>query len=353
MKVTKIDIWEQPLLLREPLVYSHHTVDSVVNIGFRIHLSDGLTGLGFAAPETEVSGETPESVLELTKSQIEPAFLGAQTGRFSELSGQIQQKHPKATAAQAMLDMAIHDYIAKKAQAPLFKVLGATRNEIPTSVTIYIHNVEETLRRAERMLNEGYSILKIKGGIDLDEDIARLNALGAKFPTVPIIWDVNQGYSESDYKKFCSGTNHPNLVAVEQPIRKSKRKLICDLSQSLSTPIMIDESLSSRDDAKYFSANGVKYFNIKLMKSGGIRQSIEIAQIGARKGVQSIYSCMDECAYVNAAGLHAALASSGVSFVDLDSFTDYKVDPTRSSIMVRDGVLSVGASVGIGYFQED
>lgn len=340
MKIEKVEVYPIPLTLREPYVIAYHTVTAVTNVGITLHTSDGTTAVGIAGPEEEVTGETAETVLKAAKEIIEPFLHGQKIDDIRTTIAELDKLLGEQRAALALVDTALFDCAAKSAGVPLYKYLGAKRNKLATAITIYIHSPEETLRRVKKLLDAGYKIVKIKGGLDLAEDLHKLKLIrGSCGKDLPIIFDVNQGYSIEQFEQFQHAAKDLNLLCIEQPIHKQERAALCTFAQKKLIPIMADESIVTADDAEFLGEKGIQYFNLKLMKSGGINATQEMDKIATRHHIKVITSCMDEAALANYFGLAFSLASPNVDFVDLDSFTDYTVDPTRHYISFENGYL--------------
>lgn len=350
MKITEVQFFPLPLTLREPLTIAYHTLHEVTNVGLILHMDDGLSGVGASGPEEEVTYETFTTVSAAADSIIQPFLEGQEFVSPEHALFELAPKLIDQPAALAMVDIALYDYASKKAGVPLYTYLGAKRSELQTAITIYIHPPEETLARARSWLEKGFKILKIKGGLAVQDDITRIQLLRRELsPEIPLIFDANQGYSYDDAKKFARAVADLNITCIEQPIHKTLLEDLGRLARETPVPIMADESLRTLQDAEFLAQQGIQYFNIKLMKSGGIRESTNISRIARENGVKVIVSCMDECALANAAGLHFSLAEDTVSFVDLDSFTDYAVDPTRPAVHFDNGTLRANHTPGLGY----
>ncbi len=349
IQIESVDIFPIPLTLREPYSIAYHTVDSVTNVGIKLYMSDGLIGVGASGPEEEVTHETFHTVLT-AGATISSLLTGASFDTVEQAIETTAKALGNQPAALAMVDMALFDYAAKRESIPLFRYLQATRDSLPSTITVNLFSPEETLVRAKGWLAHGFSMLKIKGGLSFQDDVEKLELLRRDLsPSIPILFDLNQGYSVEQTLEFTQRVKDLNITCIEQPIDKSYIDGLCLLAAKSPIPIMADESLTDLKTAEKLAAGGVKFFNLKLMKSGGIVETRKYCAIAERHSVKVIVSCMDECALVNAAGLHFALSEPSVSFVDLDSYTDYTVDPTRAAVTFKDGKLIAQELPGLGF----
>ena len=223
MKIKAIEYFRLDMPLAVPYTIAYETVSHTSNIILKLDTGTGLTGWGCAAPDKEVTGETPEDVI----GHIEKVVIGLlkeqspfQIAKFTDL---IKQLLPGASSTLAMVDMALHDLLARKAKVPLYQLLGAYRNEIPTSITIGILPLDQTLETAKNFLKKGFSILKLKGGLNLSEDIEKIMKLREKLGGDFLLrFDANQGYTTEESFEFISKTLSANIEIFEQPTSQKK-----------------------------------------------------------------------------------------------------------------------------------
>jgi L-alanine-DL-glutamate epimerase-like enolase superfamily enzyme len=234
---------------------------------------------------------------------------------------------------------------------PLVKYLGQKIKSLPTSNTIGIMNVEETLKEAEDYGKRGFSVLKVKLGIDLEEDIERMVKLREKFgDKFTIRIDANQGYTTEKTIEFYNKTKHLNIELIEQPLKAKAVDEMKKLPAEIRKVIAADESLISPKDAieliKPPLASGI--FNIKLMKCGGVSQALKIADIAALEGVDLFWGCNEESIVSISAGLHAAFACANTKYIDLDGSLDLGRDVVKGGFILKDGVMYCNDQPGLG-----
>ena len=200
-----------------------------------------------------------------------------------------------------MVDMALYDTMARKAELPLYQMLGGFRKAIPTSITIGILPLGETIEQAKKHLNDGFTILKLKGGLNLSEDIEKVLKLREK------------------------------------------------LGKAVSVPVMADESIKTLKDAFRLASNDrIDMINIKLMKMGGIFESQHINSVAKAAGLEVMVGCLDESALGISAGLHFALSRANIEFADLDGHLDLLNDPFSRLFHLKNGILTPADTPGLG-----
>src|SRR6478752_7547903 len=283
MKIKTITSWSADLGNTKPYTIAFKTVDEVLNAFVEITLDNGVTGIGAANPSEYVTGENFEQCSEALQEKNISFLVGRDIRELNQLTFEVWHKFPKTPAARAALDVALYDAFTKLLNVPLVKYLGQKIQSLPTSNTIGIKNVEETLKEAQDYGERGFKILKVKLGIDLQEDIERIVKLREKFGKKFVIRiDANQGYTPEKTIEFYKKTKHLDVELIEQPLPAKAIAETKKLTEEIRTIIAADESLLSAKDAlelvKPPRASGI--FNIKLMKCGGISQGLKIADIG-------------------------------------------------------------------------
>jgi L-alanine-DL-glutamate epimerase-like enolase superfamily enzyme len=350
MKITQMEVWPVAMKLTEPYAIAYETVSSTTNVFFRIETSTRIVGYGCAAPDEAVTGETPKEVMESCSRWVIPAFKGADPLRSSLLMERIRPYLKSRPSTYAMADMALFDILGKVAHLPVYKILGGYRDRMRTSITIGILPVAETVARAVDFTKQGFQALKIKGGINVQDDIERLvkirEAVGKK---IELRFDANQGYNEADIMRFVSETKKVRLELIEQPTPRKKDQLLGRVTNQVKLPIMADESLMNLKDAFRLAREElVDMINIKLMKVGGINEALKINAVSRAADLDVMVGCMDESAYAIAAGLHFALARPNVRYADLDGHIGLMGDPAAGAVQIKKGVLYPARLPGIG-----
>jgi L-alanine-DL-glutamate epimerase-like enolase superfamily enzyme len=350
MRIVRVESWPVEMGLAEPYTIAYETVDRVSNVLVRLDVGDGPSGWGCAAPDPAVTGETPESALAALRDVVEPVVRGSDPLRRLVVLERLQKELPQAPSVRAAVDMALHDLLGRLAGQPTWRLLGGFRERIRTSITIGILPCEETVARARERVGQGFRALKLKGGLDPEEDAERVvRVREAVGPSVGIRFDANQGYSVEDSLRFVELTRSVRLELLEQPTPRGEPDLMGRVVDGAPIPVMADESLMTLRDAFRIARRGLAdMVNVKLMKAGGIDAGLQINAVARAARLEVMVGCMDECALGIAAGLHFALARPNVIYADLDGHIDLVGDPTAGGVVLRNGMLSPAGGPGLG-----
>jgi L-alanine-DL-glutamate epimerase-like enolase superfamily enzyme len=350
MKISQIEFFAIELPLKVPYTIAYESIDKVSNIFLRIGTDSSLQGYGCAAPDMAITGENEQSVLTCMKDVVDPLLKGRDPFRVFQIMEDLRAKIPDAPSVLAAVDMALYDLLGKKADLPLWKILGGYRKKIRTSITIGIVSTRETVMMAEKFTGQGFRCLKIKGGLDVDQDIERIKSVrNAVGKNIELRFDANQGYSAEQSIRFVAETKTDQLELIEQPTPKDQLDLLGTVTRNVPIPVMADESLMSlRDAFRLARRELVDMVNIKLMKVGGISEALHINSVARSARLEVMVGCMDESALAIAAGLHFALARPNVMYADLDGHLDLMNDPAEGTLTIRDGYLIPNPAAGLG-----
>ena len=284
MKVERVELRE----IRLPLVhffetsFGRTTTRRIVLV--RVE-ADGLIGWGevTCGEEPFYSHETPETAWHILRDFLIPWTLGKAWATASDLEPRYRpiRGHNMAKAA---LENALWDVEAQQQGIPLAKLLGGTLEEIPCGVSIGIQNsLEELLDKIARELAAGYQRIKVKVKPGWDVDV--LEGIRGRFPRIALMADANSAYTLADLERL-KEFDRFYLMMLEQPLGWEDIIDHARLQREISTPVCLDESIHSAEDArKAIEVGACKIINVKLGRVGGFTSARRLHDVCRAKKV--------------------------------------------------------------------
>ena len=323
------------LELAETFVISRESQDwaDVVHVTLR---HEGVEGRGEAAP-IERYGETAASALEFVERHghlvgDDPFALEEIGERLAALEGE--------QAAKSALDAALHDLQGKLLGAPVNRLLGLPRTGPPTSWTVWLGDPDDMARRASAAAPRFRRLkLKLGGGDGLD--VERVRAVRG-VTDLPLMVDVNEWWTVDEALDACGELASLGVQYVEQPLREGDPGG-AELRRRSPVPVFVDEDCHTLADVAACRevAHGI---NIKLAKSGGIREAVRMTHAARALGLGVMLGCMIESGLGIAAGCAVAPLCD---HVDLDGNLLLAQDPAPGPAFV-DGVQVPSLEAGLG-----
>jgi L-Ala-D/L-Glu epimerase len=298
----------------------------------------GENGFGEAAPTTRYD-ESAESALAYLEDLDD---LGDDPFAFEEIEARLAER-PGEMAAKAAVDAALHDLCGKLTGLPAWRLLGLRRRGPPTSWTVWLGDPDDMARRAEAA-GDRFRRLKLKLGGRDGEDVERVRAVRG-VTDVPLQVDVNEYWSLDEALDALPQLADLGVEYCEQPLPAGDPDGP-KLKSGSPLPIYVDEDCHTLADVAACAerAHGI---NIKLAKSGGIREGIRMAHAARALGLQVMLGCMLESGLGIAAGAQMA---SLCDHVDLDGNLLLREDPWPGVELI-DGVQRPSESPGLGVRQ--
>jgi L-Ala-D/L-Glu epimerase len=297
---------------------------------------DGVTGYGEGAP-IERYEESAESALAFVEEHA--GLLGDDPFALEEIGARLAAV-PGEQAAKAALDGALHDLQGKLLGVAVFKLLGLPRVGPPTSWTVWLGDPDDMARRAEQAAPSFLRLkLKLGGGDGLD--VERVRAV-RRVTELPLQVDVNEWWSLEEALDALPELAGLGVAYCEQPLQAGDEGG-CVLRARSPIPIYVDEDCHTLEDVAGCAeiAHGI---NIKLSKSGGIREAIRMAHAARALGLGVMLGCMLESGLSVAAGCCVA---SLCDHVDLDGNLLLREDPWPG-VTFADGVQTPADAPGLG-----
>jgi L-alanine-DL-glutamate epimerase-like enolase superfamily enzyme len=323
------------LPLAETFVISRETTDyaDVVHVSIT---HDGVTGFGEGAP-VERYGEDAASALRFVDDHghlvgDDPFALEDVGERLAVVSGE--------QAAKSALDAALHDLQGKLLGIPAHRLLGLPRAGPPTSWTVWLGDPDDMARRAETA-SASYRRLKLKLGGGDGLDVERVRAVRSA-TDLPLMVDVNEWWTLDEALDALAQLADLGVEYCEQPL-KAGDEGGRTLKQRSPIPIYVDEDCHTLADVESCGeiAHGI---NIKLAKSGGIREAIRMAHAARALRLGVMLGCMLESGLGIAAGCCVAPLCD---HVDLDGNLLLREDPWPG-VELRNGVQVPSLESGLG-----
>src|SRR5215208_5365036 len=232
---------------------------------------DGVSGHGEATPIDRYE-ESAASALAFIEEAEE--LLGDDPFALEAIEGRLRER-PGEQAAKAAIDAALHDLCGKLVGLPAWRLLGLERVGPPTSWTIWLGHPDDMAQRAERVQGRFKRLkLKIGGGDGLD--VERVRAV-RRVSEVPLQVDVNEAWSVDETLETLPQLAELGVEYCEQPLPAGDPGGP-ELKRRSPLPIYVDEDCHTLTDVPRCAerAHGV---NLKLAKSGGIREAIRMAHV--------------------------------------------------------------------------
>ncbi len=327
MKITDVKIEKFYIELTEPLKVAFAEVACAESLIIKIETDEGYEGYGEAAPFAPVTGETPEGCLAVLK-MFRQGLIGMNPLDIEKIHVMMDSLVHANGSAKCAVDIALHDIKGKVMHQPLYRVLGGYQNIVQNDITIGINTPEKMAETASHYVKDlGYRILKIKVGINPEEDLRALKLIRqAVGEDIRLRVDANQGYDISRAMYALEGFKTCGVEAVEQCLPDWDLEGAAYLRQKVSgIQLMLDESIhTTKDAAKACRLNAADIFNIKLMKCGGLYRGAQISTLAENFGVTCMVGCMLETKIAITAGLSLVASRKNITEADCDSFLYYK-----------------------------
>jgi O-succinylbenzoate synthase len=252
--------------------------------------------------------------------------------------------------AKAALEMAVWELLARRERAPLYKILGGRGGTIASGVSVGLQKDATSLvAKVEEEVAAGYRRVKIK--IKPGRDRELVQALRARFPSVPLMVDANSAYELADAPLFRELDGY-DLMMVEQPLAWDDIVDHAALQRQIATPICLDESIDGADDARRaLELGSCRIVNIKVGRVGGFASAIAVHDLCRARGVPVWCGGMLESGIGRLANVHLqtlpGFTLPGDTSASARYFAEDLVDPPV--VVSNEGTITVPEGPGIGH----
>jgi L-alanine-DL-glutamate epimerase-like enolase superfamily enzyme len=287
----------------------------------RVETDEGIVGFGEASPFALVTGCVEADVLNFLDA-MNTRLAGVDALALERVHGLMDEYTLGNAPGKAAIDIALHDIWGKYAGMPLYRLLGGGSNTVISDMTIGIDEPRVMAAEARRYVDKGFTILKIKVGLDPVSDLEAVRLIREEVgPAIDLRIDANQGWTTKQTLATLRAMERYGVHEVEQPLAADDLDGLRFVRERASQDVMLDETVHTPRDAwRALSAGAADIINIKLMKSGGLYPACRINAVAQAAGVPCMVGCMNESRVGIAAGAALVAALDNIRYADLDSY---------------------------------
>ncbi|WP_174734912.1 o-succinylbenzoate synthase [Mesobacillus harenae] len=349
MNIKSVKLYGIKMPLKVPFTTHLGTVSDREGILIEVIGQDGISGYGEAVAFSSpwYTEETIQTCLHMLKDFLIP-LVSKQTISHPEEATALFSSIKRNQMAKASIEMAFWDLHAKRQNMPLAKLLGGTRTSVPAGVVVGTKTIQESIRQIQDYLAKGYTRVKVK--INPGNDFQLLSEIRQNYPFLQLMADANSAYTLDDTEQL-KVLDQFNLLMIEQPLGHDDIVEHAVLQRSLKTPICLDESIISLDDArKAAGIQSCRVINIKPGRVGGLGPAKKIHDFCMLQGIKVWCGGMLEFGVSRAHNIALSSLSGFTIPGDLSSSSRYwEEDIILPEISVENGYVSVPDKPGIGF----
>lgn len=313
--------------------------------------ADGVSGHAECVADTDpfYLPETNETALHVLRDFLAPMAFALEISHPREVRGALARVRGHEMA-KAALEMAVWELWARREGVPLFRLLGGRGGEIAAGVSVGLQPDERSLLdRVEAEVAAGYRRVKVK--IEPGRDVSLVEALRGRFPRLPLMVDANSAYTLGDADRLAA-LDRFSLMMIEQPLGWDDIVDHAVLQSRLATPVCLDESIRSGDDARRaLSLSACRVVNVKVGRVGGFSEAIAVHDTCSARGVPVWCGGMLESGIGRLANVHLqtlpGFTLPGDTSASARYFEEDLVDPPV--VVSAEGTIAVPEGPGIGH----
>lgn len=350
ISIQTVTLHRMVMRLKDPFTTSFGTFQD--KEFFVVEMEDETGAIGFGESAAFASPWYSEETVETNKHIMEqfliPLLLESPIAHPDEVSKRFESIR-RNNMAKAALEGAVWDLYAKRNHNPLYKELGGTKQQIEVGISIGIQpTAKDLVQVVEQYVKEGYKRMKVKIKPGADYDM--LKEVRRHFPSILLMADANSAYTLDDISTL-KKLDDLDLMMIEQPLAHDDIIDHATLQSELVTPICLDESIHSFEDArKAVELGSCGIINIKIGRVGGITESKKIHDYCAQQGIPVWCGGMLESGIGRAHNVAITTLPQFVMPGDTAGSSRYwEKDIIEPEVIVNNGVIHVPNKPGIGY----
>jgi L-alanine-DL-glutamate epimerase-like enolase superfamily enzyme len=330
---------------------AYSTVSMAKFVVVVVETDAGIEGYGEASPEYQWTGEDDVTCRHFIEGYLAPVLIGRDPLAVRAAAALMERAISHNWHAKAAIEMALWDILGKQAGLPLSALWGGPVREAVPVKFVVSGAPDHAAELAARLVGEGFRYIKIKTGLGMEGDLARIRAV-SKAVTVPVGIDCNQGWTYRQTLAALPELEALGIAFIEQPFPRHPRRALAEFRQHSRIPLVVHESLFSLDDARALLEHRVAdVWAVTPGTHGGYLATSEILALARAGGVPCLLGSTFELgigsAFIGQIGL-AAPALDGTVPSDLIGPFYYDEDIVNERFELIDGAVKPPSGPGLG-----
>jgi L-Ala-D/L-Glu epimerase len=351
MKIDKLEFIPHRLKRRGRWQTASYTADHVDVFYVKIYTDDGVVGIGAGSVVPNMRGDPFGAGLEAVKSAAIDLFIGKDPLQIAPLFNALHRAVPGFTRHKAGIELGLFDLLAKAFNVSLSTLLGGgTRAAIPALKMLSMGSPSEMAETASSYVQQGFPNIKVKLGTGAAGDLERFKAVrSAVGPDVTLTVDFNGAYDAEAATAVIALLEPLGLAMVEQPVNGTDLKGMAEVKRAVQTAVLADQEVETSADVFKIARDQVAdAVSIKLLKFGGLQESIAAARVCAAAGLRCHVGGTAASSLVDAAQVHFISAMANVTTPsEVAEFTALDGDLIEG-LEIVDGAVRVPSGPGLG-----
>ena len=321
MKITKIDTIPVSIpinpkrAIRSGRGYHKESLFLMV----KVYTDEGVVGLGEVSCTAGWSGEDQFTAARIIDAYLAPVLVGQDPTHIERLTALMQKTVANNPFTKSGIEMALWDILGKVAGLPVYRLLGGpVREYVTTKYSVSGLEPAQAAEIAAWAVAQGFTTMKVKVGMNPDEDVARVAAVRQAIgPHVRLGVDANGGWSPRVAIQTIPRLYEYDIFFAEQPVPDLDIAWLADVRRQVRVPVMADESVYSLQDAMaVVRAGAADVISVYVGKGGGITSARKIAAVAESAGIVCTIGSNLELGVANAAMIHLGMATSAIAAED-------------------------------------
>lgn len=351
MRIISVESMVVELPFRRPFVVWRGEIPSKPHVFVSLTTDTGLTGWGEASPFLFYAPETAFDIDAFIRHAMRDELLGQDPRDVRRLMG-VFAMFDGHLMAKAAVETALWDLLGQAAGLPLYRVLGgAVREAVPLTMVLHADAPARMADEAAGWVAQGFTSLKLKIGFGPEQDVAMVAAVRERVGPGPLLRvDAEEHYEAKEALALARRLEPFGMELISQPVSRDDWEGMRYLRERVTMPLLADEGIHSPADVTQAVRTGAAdQINIKVLKSGGLLASLEMAAIARGFHLPVMIGSMIEAGIGSAFAAHLALALPNVFSTELCGPLLFASDALTTPLRIAQGAIWLDADApGLG-----